>query len=85
MGAKIINVSLGGSSADTAEEAAVDYAAAKGAIVVSTAGNLGNSTLRYPGLYSSVFCVGNTISADLRSLIATLDRRSILQRPETQY
>lgn len=67
-GAKIINCSYGGPKSDT-EKKAVDYAVAKGALVVAAAGNNGddgNAPL-CPGAYDNVFCVGSTTSTDGRA------------------
>ena len=44
-GAKVINMSLGGSSASSTLESAINYAWSKGVIVVASAGNSG---LRHP-------------------------------------
>jgi hypothetical protein len=67
-GAKIINCSFEGPDTAT-QKKAVDYAVAKGALVVAAAGNNGNTgnAPRYPGAYSNVFCVGNTTSSDSRA------------------
>lgn len=66
-GAKIINASWGGDADLPGLKSAVEYAAAKGAIVVATAGNAGMNKLRYPCAYPTVFCVGNTTSSDARA------------------
>lgn len=67
-GAKIINCSFGGTQSD-AEKKAVDYAVAKGALVVAAAGNNGDAdnTPQYPAAYDNVFCVGSTTSSDGRA------------------
>jgi len=65
-GAKIINYSNSG-SASTQKHDAVKYATNKGVLFISTAGNKGNSTKRYPGGYSESFTVGNTTSTDGRA------------------
>jgi hypothetical protein len=67
-GAKIINCSFEGPDT-SAQKKAVDYAVAKGALVVAAAGNNGNTgnALRYPGAYGNAFCVGNTTSTDTRA------------------
>jgi hypothetical protein len=65
-GAKIINCSFAGVHADVKKKA-VDYAVAKGALVVAAAGNNGDNTPLYPGAYDNVFCVGSTTSTDGRA------------------
>lgn len=66
-GAKVINCSFSGPTNDATLEDAVTYAVGKGSIVVATSGNLNSSTPRYPGAYSTAFCVGNTTSSDARA------------------
>ena len=66
-GAKVINCSFEGPDSE-AQKKAVDYAVAKGSIIVAAAGNnaqTGNAP-RYPGAYDNVFCVGNTTATDGR-------------------
>lgn len=63
-GAKVINMSLGGSSASKTLEDAINYAAGKGVIVVAAAGNSGNSTPSYPAYYKNVISVAATDSKD---------------------
>jgi hypothetical protein len=68
-GAKVINISGGGPNDVVEVKNAVAFAAAKGALVVSTPANLSQvsaGTLFYPGAYPQVFCVGSTTSADTR-------------------
>ena len=63
-GAKIINLSLGGSAPSQYLQDAVDYAWNKGALVVASAGNYGNSNPVYPAYYSSVMAVSATDHKD---------------------
>ncbi|MCL1839971.1 S8 family serine peptidase [Candidatus Saccharibacteria bacterium] len=68
-GAKIISMSLGGSSDSVTERNAVDYAYSKGAILVAAAGNEGGqgsggcngsaAGICYPGRYANVIGVGS--------------------------
>ncbi|QLE54695.1 CARDB domain-containing protein [Nostoc sp. TCL26-01] len=51
-GARVINLSLGG-SASTDEQSAIQYAASKGAIVVIAAGNDGGADPLYPARYAN--------------------------------
>jgi subtilisin family serine protease len=52
----VINMSLGGSQ-DALMEAAIDYAVAKGVIVVASAGNAGAAGMGYPAAYAPVISV----------------------------
>lgn len=83
MGAKIINCSWGFENKFLMGsvlwlgglERAVNYASAKGAIVVCAAGNNGpgnpngtkDGSIDYPARYANAFCVGSTTSSDGRS------------------
>ncbi|HET8647531.1 MAG TPA: S8 family serine peptidase, partial [Vicinamibacteria bacterium] len=53
----VINMSLGGSVLDAVEKAAVDYAVARGVIIVAAAGNEGEAGMGYPGAYAPVISV----------------------------
>jgi subtilisin len=59
-GANIISMSLGGDSKSTLITDAVDYAIAKGVLVVAAAGNDGptDGSIDYPGAYVKVIAVG---------------------------
>ena len=63
-GAKIINMSLGGTDSSKVLADAVAYANLKGVLVVAAAGNAGNTDLRntkqYPAAYPDVVAVGAT-------------------------
>ena len=61
----IINMSLGFTSNSTAMAEAVNYAASKGVLVVSAAGNGGGSTVYYPAGYDSAIGVGSITSSGL--------------------
>jgi subtilisin family serine protease len=52
-GANVINLSLGGGSANSTLESAINYASSKGVIVVMAAGNDGESSPDYPARYAS--------------------------------
>lgn len=66
VGCKVINISLGGNSSYTLETA-IEYANARGCIVVASAGNDGNSRYNYPASYDSVISVGSIDEALSRS------------------
>jgi subtilisin family serine protease len=53
----IINLSCGGPELDAMEQAAIDYAIAKGVIIVASAGNEGEDGMGYPGAYPPVISV----------------------------
>ncbi|WP_076260311.1 S8 family serine peptidase [Intrasporangium flavum] len=59
-GARIINLSLGGSTDNPALHTAIRSAVAKGAVVVVAAGNTGDDAPQYPAAYSEVIAVGAT-------------------------
>lgn len=59
-GARVINMSLGGSQGSTTLYNAVKYAYNKGVVVVCAAGNDGRPTLSYPAAYSECISVGAT-------------------------
>jgi subtilisin family serine protease len=50
----VINMSLSGGRLDAVEKAAVDYAIARGVIIVAAAGNAGNAGMGFPGAYAPV-------------------------------
>ncbi|HEY5015074.1 MAG TPA: S8 family serine peptidase [Acidimicrobiia bacterium] len=65
-GARVINVSLGGTAADPGVHLAVQYAVSKGAVVVAAAGNAGESGSPrvYPAAFPEVIAVGAIDSHD---------------------
>ncbi len=56
-GAKVINMSLGGTGGSIALHQACDAALGAGVLVVAAAGNDGDTTIEYPGGYPSVMAV----------------------------
>ncbi len=56
-GADIINMSLGGSTPDSAFKAAIDLAVSRGSFLIAASGNSGGS-VAYPARYSNVLAVG---------------------------
>lgn len=66
-GAKVINMSLGGTSSSLTVEDAVNYAWGKGAILVAAAGNGGSNTLFYPAAYTNVIAVAATDHNDQKA------------------
>jgi serine protease len=67
-GVKVINLSLGGSSASETARRAIDRAVAAGIVVVAASGNEGTATVDFPAAFSNVIAVGAT---DLRRRRAT--------------
>ncbi|MCK4783848.1 MAG: S8 family serine peptidase [Desulfobacteraceae bacterium] len=53
----VINMSLGGPALSPLTEAAIDYAIAKGVLIVASAGNMGAAGMGYPGAYAPVISV----------------------------
>ena len=69
-GAKIINISMGGSGVDPNLDTAIQYAASKNVVVVAAAGNerLDGNKVHYPAAYDNVLAVG---ASDSRNKIAS--------------
>lgn len=65
--AKVISMSLGGSSSSDTIRDAVEYAWSKGAVVVAAAGNDNTSNPSYPAYYEKVIAVGATDHKDLKA------------------
>lgn len=63
-GAKVINLSLGGSARSLTLERAVNYAWNKGAVVVAAAGNSGSQSKLYPAAYTRAIAVAATNNLD---------------------
>jgi thermitase len=66
-GARVINMSLGGSSYAVSFENAVEYAIANGVVVVVSMGNGNTNKVSYPAGFSGVIAVGSTNSNDRRT------------------
>lgn len=66
-GARVINMSIGGSSYSEVLESAVIYAANMGVILVAATGNSGASTVLYPAAFGPVVAVGATDSANVKA------------------
>lgn len=59
-GAKVINLSLGGSSDSSTLRSAVDYAYNKGVLLVAAAGNSASSSRFYPAAFPNVMAISST-------------------------
>ncbi len=66
-GAKVITMSLGGSSASSTLEAAVNYAWSKGVVLVAAAGNDGKTAPVYPAYYANCIAVAATDQNDVKA------------------
>lgn len=67
MGAKVINLSLGGTANSQLLEEAVNYANGKGVVVVAAAGNSNSNSYFYPAAYNHVISVAATDQNDERA------------------
>lgn len=63
-GCRIINISSGAKIDTPAMRDAVAWAEQRGVLVVSSAGNDGNSTIYYPGTFPTVLCAGTVNAAE---------------------
>ncbi|MBC7106540.1 MAG: peptidase S8, partial [Firmicutes bacterium] len=63
-GARVINLSVGGASPSDTLREAVEYAWAKGAVLVAAAGNNGTSDPVYPAYYEPCIAVAATDASD---------------------
>ncbi len=78
-GADVINLSLGGYSFTSLEQDAVNYATAKGSLVIAAAGNCGlkvgncpeQNATSYPAAFSNVLAVASTDANDEHSWFST--------------
>ena len=70
-GAKVINMSLGGSAKSTTLENAVNYAWNHGVVVVAAAGNSANPSKTYPGAYKNAIAVASTNNLDQKSYFSS--------------
>lgn len=68
MGAKVLNMSVGGSGRSNALEDAIKYAHSKGAIIVACMMNTNNNVPYYPAAYTETIAVGATNNRDLRAV-----------------
>jgi serine protease len=80
-GAKVINLSLGGTTRDAGQDAAIAFARSKGAVVIAAAGNNwfsatcnpgGNNKTSYPGASAGVIGVGAVEASFIRSCFSNV-------------
>jgi thermitase len=72
-GAKVISMSLGGSSGSATLQQAVRNATNGGSLVIAAAGNGGNSTPNYPAFYPEVVSVAATDHNDAKASFSTFN------------
>jgi len=65
-GARVINLSLGGTIGTSALQDAIEYAWNRNAVIVAAAGNDGSTTPYYPAAYDEVIAVSATTPDDVR-------------------
>jgi hypothetical protein len=65
-GARVISLSLVGSSPSSLLESAIDYATAHGVVTVASSGNWGTDQPGYPAAFDGVVAVGATTEGDQR-------------------
>jgi subtilisin family serine protease len=73
MGARVINCSWGGPGRSLAEQEVIDYATARGSLVVAAAGNEGMNTAIYPASYRGVLSVASVMKSDKRSIFSNFN------------
>lgn len=66
-GAKVINLSLGGTVGSTTLQNAVNYAWNKGVVIAAAAGNSGTSSRTYPAAYTNCIAVAATDENDAKA------------------
>lgn len=81
-GAKVINCSWGGAGASQFEQDVIDYATAKGALVVAAAGNAGTSEPGYPASYNHVLSVAATDRFDVKASYSSFGPAVDVSAPE---
>ena len=82
-GARVLNLSLGGTTSDPVQESAVRYAEDHGAVVVAAMGNDATATnaVSYPAAYPTVLAVGSTDANDARSAASSTGAHIDLAAP----
>ncbi len=80
-GARVINMSLGGSQSSQTERDAVAYATNKNVVVVAASGNSGGNDLSYPASYPRVISVGATGYYNQPTYFSTYNSNVILSAP----
>jgi len=66
-GAKVINLSLGGTTSSSSLSSAIDYAWSRGVVIVAAAGNNGTTSAFYPAYLPKVIAVASSNNRDQKS------------------
>jgi thermitase len=80
-GVRIINISIGGTSASSTLQNAVDYAWTKGAVVFAAAMNSANSTKYYPAACNRVLAISATDQNDYKASFSSFGSWISLSAP----
>lgn len=80
-GCKLINMSFGLTSDNSALRQAVDYAAAQGVLLTAAVGNRGTAQLYYPAAYDSVIGVGAVDSGCLQASFSQTNASVLVTAP----
>lgn len=80
-GANIINCSWGGPAGGSYGQDIINYAIAKGCLVVAAAGNEGSSVPDYPAFYTGVLAVGSVDNSDRKSSFSNYGSYLTLSAP----
>ena len=80
-GANIINCSWGGPAGGSYGQDIINYAIAKGCLVVAAAGNDGSRVPDYPAFYSGVLAVGSVDNSDRKSTFSNYGSYVTLSAP----
>ncbi|MDP2211431.1 MAG: S8 family serine peptidase [Candidatus Aquicultor sp.] len=76
-GAKVINMSLGGSTGSRTLESAINYAWSKGVVVVAAGGNSASSAKQYPAAYTNCIAVAATDQNDNKAYFSSFGSKWI--------
>jgi serine protease len=84
-GAHIINCSWGGPAAGAYGQDIINYAIAKGCLVIAAAGNEGSAEPEYPAFYSGVMAVTSVNNSDKRSTFANYGSHVSISAPGESF
>lgn len=81
MGAQIINCSWGGTGGSQFGQDIINYATAKGSLVVAAAGNTGKDENFFPASFQNVLAVGRTNNSDVKVASSTFNYNIDIMAP----